>query len=118
MISTLTIENIECYSWHGCLQEESTIGGRFSVDVIIEADFRSAIATDQLIHAANYVDIHNLVRAEMDIPSKLIEHVAGRILINLEKKYSDAVNIIVTVKKYNPPVNGFIGTASIRLSSQ
>lgn len=118
MISTLTIENIECYSYHGCLQEESKIGGRFSVDVIIEADFRSAVETDNLIHAANYVDIHNIVRTEMDIPSKLIEHVAGRILNQLQKKYTEAVNIIVTVKKYNPPVGGYIGTASIRLSSQ
>ncbi len=116
MTSTLSIENIECYSYHGCMKEETTIGGRFSVDVTIESDFTSAVKNDDLSSAADYVIIHELVHREMAIPSRLIEHVAGRILQSLSLQFSKASNIIVTVKKYNPPVNGFVGAASFRLA--
>jgi 7,8-dihydroneopterin aldolase/epimerase/oxygenase len=116
MITTLTIENIECHSYHGCLNEEAIIGGRFSIDVTIEADFTKAIETDELSYAADYVVIHNLVREEMNIPSKLIEHAAGRILKRLADTYRLSQNITVTIKKYNPPVNGSIGIAILKVS--
>jgi 7,8-dihydroneopterin aldolase/epimerase/oxygenase len=118
MTTTLTIENIECFSYHGCMKEETSIGGRFSVDVTIESDFTSAVKNDELSDAADYVIIHEIVHREMAIPSHLIEHVAGRILQGLNRHFSKASNIIVTVKKYNPPVNGYIGAASFRLALQ
>jgi 7,8-dihydroneopterin aldolase/epimerase/oxygenase len=116
MTTVLTIENIECFSYHGCLEEEEAIGGRFSVDVIIDADFTKAMDSDDLSTTADYVLIHKVVREEMHIPSKLIEHVAGRLLKRFSGLYPHAANIIITVKKFNPPVNGFIGTASFRVA--
>jgi dihydroneopterin aldolase len=116
MITTLAIENIECYAYHGCLPEENIIGGRFSVDVILEADFIKAVDTDDLTYAADYVMIDHIVRKEMSVPSKLIEHVAGRILKKLSAAFQLSENITVTVKKYNPPVTGGIGAAVFRIS--
>ena len=116
MVTTLTIENIECHAHHGCLKEETIIGGRFSVDVTIEADFTKAVDSDDLSDAADYVIIHKLVREEMSIPSKLIEHAAGRILKKLSLTYSLSRNIIITVRKYNPPVNGSISAAVFQVS--
>lgn len=116
MVTTLSIENIECHSYHGCLQEEASIGSRFSVDVLIKSDFTKAVATDDLSNAADYVIIHKLVREEMGIPSKLIEHVAGRILNRIALTYKGCENITVTVKKFNPPVNGSIGAAVFQVS--
>ncbi len=116
MITTLHISNIECYSYHGCLKEESIIGGRFSVDVIILDDFSKAVLSDDLNDTADYVLIHQIVRDEMDIASQLIEHVSGRILKRLSDVYSKARNITVIIKKYNPPVNGQIGAAIFQVS--
>jgi 7,8-dihydroneopterin aldolase/epimerase/oxygenase len=116
MTTVLSIENIECYAYHGCLPEETKIGGRFSVDVLIDSDFTKAMDNDDLSATADYVLIHQIVREEMAIPSKLIEHAAGRLLKRFSGIYSQAANIVVTVKKFNPPVNGFIGTASFRVA--
>jgi 7,8-dihydroneopterin aldolase/epimerase/oxygenase len=116
MTTVLTIENIECYAYHGCLPEETKIGGRFSVDVIIDSDFTKAMDSDNLSFTADYVLIHQAVREEMAVPSKLIEHAAGRLMKRLASLYPQAANIIITVKKFNPPVNGFIGAASFRVA--
>ena len=109
---TIKIEGIECYAYHGCLEEEAKIGGPFSVDVILNLDLTKAIATDDLSQTADYVIIHNIVREQMNIRSKLIEHVAGRILQQLKSQNSNAT-IEVTVTKFNPPVNGQIKNASV-----
>jgi len=112
---TIKIEGIECYAYHGCLEEEAIIGGHFSVDVTLHLDLTKAIATDELSETADYVVIHNIVREQMNIRSKLIEHVAGRILQQLKSQYTNAT-IEVTVTKFNPPVNGQIKKASVVLS--
>ena len=114
--AVLTIEGIECWSYHGCLTEELKIGGMFSVDVILEMDIKKAIENDDLSNTADYTLVHDIVRKEMDIPSKLIESVAGRILMRIAAAFPRAVNIIVRVIKYNPPVNGKIGRAVIEIT--
>ena len=112
----IQIEGIECYAYHGCLEEETKIGGHFSVDVMLHLDITKAIATDELSETADYVVIHNIVREQMNIRSKLIERVAGRILQQLKSKYTNAT-IQVTVTKFNPPVNGQIEKVSVIISN-
>jgi dihydroneopterin aldolase len=114
---SIQIEGIECYAYHGCLEEEAKIGGRFSVDVNLHLDLTKAIATDDLSQTADYVVIHNIVREEMDTPSKLIEHVAGRILDKIKSTYQHCSQVIIKVTKFNPPVNGQIERAIVIVTS-
>ncbi len=109
----ILIEGIECYAYHGCLEEETKIGGHFSVDVTLHLDLTKAIATDDLSQTADYVVIHKIVREQMDIPSKMIEHVAGRILEKIKSAYPLCLQVIIKVTKFNPPVNGQIEKASV-----
>lgn len=113
--SVLIIEGIDCWSFHGCMPEETTIGGSFSVDVIIEMDMQKAIEKDDLSATADYTLIHNLVREEMGIPSKLVEAVAGRILNKISSVFPQAINITVRVIKLNPPVNGRINRVMVEV---
>ncbi len=110
---TIQIEGIECYAYHGCLTEETKIGGRFLVDITLCLDLTKAIATDDLSQTADYVLIHQIVREQMNITSKLIEHVAGRILVKIKAAYPQCSQVVVKVTKFNPPVNGQIKRASV-----
>lgn len=114
----LKINNIECFAYHGCMEEEGKIGGRFTVDLELNMDLTTAIETDDLKKTADYVVLHDVVRAEMAIRSKLIEHVAGRIIKRLKALYPDTKQIKVAVTKYNPPVNGQLGEATIIVTSE
>ena len=107
----LHIRNINAHAFHGCLPQETKIGSRFSVDLSFEGDFSSAMESDQLVHAVDYVLVHAIVREEMAIPSALIEHVAARILKRLKVQFPKVVHCTVALTKYNPPVNGQLGEA-------
>ena len=117
-MSLISVEGIECYAYHGCMEEEAVIGQRYCVDVVFEFDFEKAIKTDNLEDTIDYSEVNKIVLTQMAIRSKLIEHVAGRIMAALEKKFPSVNNIKVAVTKFNPPVNGNIHHVKVTASKK
>ena len=74
------VENIQVYAYHGCLPEEALIGSDYRVDVWVESDLSVSAVSDQLADTIDYVTLCACVREEMGTPSKLLEHVAQRIV--------------------------------------
>ncbi len=79
-MSLITIEGMEFFAYHGCFKEEQIIGTKFFVDLYIEANTIEAEETDKLSKTINYQTVYLLVKKEMEIKSKLLEHVGRRIL--------------------------------------
>ena len=113
----IKVSGIKLYAYHGCLEEEAKIGCNYIVDVSIETDFSEAAKKDDLNKTVDYVKVYEVVKAEMAIRSKLIEHVAKRITDKLIKNISLIRTVDVTLKKLNPPVNGEIESASVTFSA-
>jgi len=115
MDGIIQVKGIRCYSYHGCLKEETKIGGEYIVDVWVLADVAKAAKNDHLEDTVDYCDIFSIVKREMKIPAKLIEHVCQRIIISLKKELKQAKQVKVRVTKLNPPMNGDVSSASITL---
>ena len=111
----INVEGIKVYAFHGCLSEEGKIGGNYIVDVSMKLDFSEAAETDDLTKTIDYVDVYHIVKEEMAIRSKLIEHVGKRILDHLKKKFPQLTNCQVKVTKINPPMNGNVEKVSVVL---
>ena len=109
----VTLENIQLYAYHGCLDEESLIGQNYRVDVYITTDYAEAAQTDDLSKTVDYAEVYAIVKREMAIRSKLIEHVARRICEALASEIKRIEKCEVKLTKYNPPVNGMVGNASV-----
>lgn len=111
-IHTIKVEGMEFYAFHGCMEEEAKIGGKFRVNVEIKSDFSKACQTDELKDTADYVKIYEYTSREMQQRSRLIEHVGYRILSSLEKLYSNISYIKVEIIKVSPPVGGQVQSVS------
>lgn len=105
-MGVVEVNGIRMHAHHGCMPEETAIGGPFQVDVRLECDFSEAVENDDLSKTVDYVDVHRIVRREMAIPSKLIEHVGGRILKALKEEISMIESCTVRLIKFNPPIGG------------
>src|SRR5690242_7418718 len=116
MPGTITVNDIKIYAYHGCLDEEACIGSNYIVDVTIETDYSEASASDDLAKTVDYCRVFEIVRREMKIRSKLIEHAAFRIASCLRDEIDRIDRVIVKVTKINPPVNGDIGSVSVTSS--
>lgn len=109
------LENMEFYAYHGVLESERLEGNRFCVDFEYEYDMAAAAASDSIDDAVNYAIIYDIVKEQMTIPSNLLEHVAGRILGAVRRRFPQLEHASVTVSKYNPPVGGKCSRSSVTM---
>lgn len=113
----MELRTMRFYAYHGVLPQETLIGNEFEVTVILEADISAACRSDDVKDTLNYADLFDLVKKEMQTPSHLLEHVAGRIYSRLTREYPHITSLEVRVAKRYPPVNGEMEKAVIILRS-
>lgn len=112
----ITLKNMRFYAYHGFYEVEQKVGGWYSVDVVAEPANEWSGCDDDLANTVNYETIYNIVRKEMSIKSRLIEHVAVRILRKLETAIADTA-FTVRVHKHNPPLGGEVSEAEVEISN-
>lgn len=111
----IKLKNIRTFSYHGCLVEEAKIGSDYSVDLEIKADMRKSMETDELEDTVDYVHLNKIVEEEMAIRSKLLEHVAHRIVQRVFREIASVSRIVVGVSKINPPIGGDVEAVTIQI---
>ncbi|MDR2890842.1 MAG: dihydroneopterin aldolase [Alistipes sp.] len=72
----------------------------------LAAGGKNAIEADDVTGTVNYVEVYELARAEMAIPSRIIEHVAHRIAEGIKGRFPQVLRARVTVAKLAPPLGG------------
>jgi dihydroneopterin aldolase len=97
------------------MPEEEQIGGWYETDVEADTEMDGAIKTDDLSKTVDYAVINQIVRNEMSIRSKLVEHVTGRIASALLRQIPRIKEVLVTVSKLHPPVEGEVGRFSVSI---
>ena len=105
-MGVITVSGIQLYAYHGCMEEEAKIGSNYEIDVVLEADLSEAAATDELLHTVDYVSVNRIVTEQMAVRSKLLEHVAKRIIDQLSAHHPEIISMEVSVAKLSPPING------------
>jgi len=109
----IEVNDIKLYANHGCLEEESLIGGEYKVDVRLWVDFSEAGRTDKLKATIDYVRVNEIVEQQMLKRSKLIEHAGYRIMNALKTEFPQCEKIRVKVIKLSPPINGNVDNVAI-----
>jgi dihydroneopterin aldolase len=115
-MSKIILENMEFHAFHGCLEFEQQFGNTFIVSLSMELDTTHAGLTDELEHTLNYQLVYDVVKAQMSIPSKLIEHVGQRILDDVFDKFIQIKELTVRLSKLNPPLGGNVERVTIELN--
>ena len=111
----VSVENIQVYAYHGCLPEETLIGSDYRVDVWVEGDLSVSSVSDQLADTIDYVTLCACVREEMATSSKLLEHVAQRVLNRIFEANERVDKVNVKVSKINPPIGGHVKAVAVEL---
>jgi len=114
----ISLSGMEFFAYHGCFAEEQIIGNKFIIDLEFFSSTDDAEICDDLSKTVNYQKVYELVKAEMEIKSKLLEHVARRILDAVYKHFPYIGNAKITVSKLNPPIGGKVDRVSVVLTKQ
>ena len=105
------------HAYHGVMEQEKIAGNTYRIDLKLFLDLSKAIESDQLEDTINYAEIFNLVKEEMSIPSRLLEHVAGRVVKKISQQYPQISKVKIRLAKNNPPIEGEIREAAVVIGS-
>ena len=103
---TIQMHDMRFYAYHGVLNQESVVGAWYTVNLdLVLGRIDGAIENDCLEDTVNYADVYACLRQVMEKPSKLIEHVAGRIARMLLDHFPLVMEVRVELTKEMPPIN-------------
>lgn len=98
------LNGLKLYAFHGVLPQENKIGAEYTLNLRLKTDFSRASQTDDLKYTLNYAEVFQAVKEEMQIPSKLLEHVVQRIAQRLFQDFPTLTEIKIALLKQNPPM--------------
>lgn len=113
MSGFIQLNELEFFAYHGVSEQEKKVGNTFIIDFECKLDLSKASESDRLEDTISYADLFLLIKKEMEIPSNLLEHVAGRIIKSIRERYPQIQRIKISVAKINPPVGGQVTNAKI-----
>lgn len=109
------LDHMVFYAYHGVASQETQVGNEFWVDLRMKIDFSHAAVTDELEGTVSYADIYAAVKEEMQVPSKLLEHVCKRIADRLFRDFPSIEEIEIRLSKRNPPMGADIRCAGVEM---
>lgn len=117
MTVSVSLEALQFRAHHGVLPQERTVGGDFTVDVVMDVTAAGdAVEKDDLAATVNYAEAYGAIKDEMHRPSLLIEHAAGRIAKRLLRDFAQVERVRVHLVKQNPPMGGRCAGAGVTLT--
>lgn len=116
MDALITITGMKFFAYHGCYAFERENGGWYTVDVAVTTDVTRAAEADELSGTVNYEVVYSSVAAVMQVPVKLLEHLAYKIVMDLRSSFPASGSIRVTVHKHQPPLAGEVEETSVTIT--
>ena len=98
------LQGIKLYAYHGVDPQETAVGAYFIIDLKLKTDFSRASQTDDLVGTVSYADIYQVLKDEMQAPSKLLEHACQRMAQRIFNDFPTIEDLDIKLFKENPPM--------------
>ena len=115
MTSYIFLNQVHFFAHHGVGGQETIAGNDFIIDLRLKTDIARAAETDDVANTVSYADVYEAVKEEMAIPSKLLEHVCGRIVKRLFHDFPAVESIDLKLSKRNPPMGADLDAAGVEV---
>ena len=111
----ISLRNVRFHAFHGVLPQERQVGGDFLVTVRVGYPLERAMETDHVGDTLDYSALYALVEKEMAESSKLLEHVAGRIVKAVTASFPEVTSVDLELTKLNPPMGADCDGAAVEV---
>jgi dihydroneopterin aldolase len=112
-MNKIQVNGIRSYAFHGCLEQETKIGGNYITNIEVVYNFENAAINDDLSKTVDYVNIKEIVELEMSKSAKLIETIAYRIITSIKTQFPKVEKCKVEIQKINPPIDGDVNYVAV-----
>jgi 7,8-dihydroneopterin aldolase/epimerase/oxygenase len=111
------VNQMEFYGYHGVFPEETKLGQRFVVDLMVLVDLKKAGQTDELEYSVNYGELFQVCKEIVEgKPYKLVEAVAEKIAETVLGKFTLVSQVTIKVIKPDPPIPGHYQSVAVEIT--
>ncbi len=114
---TIHLHNVLFYAYHGIHEEEKVLGNEYELSAEIQFHEENEVIYS-IQETIDYVEIYNIIKKRMNIPSPLLETIIMDIGNAIKKEYDNVRSISVHLKKIHPPVSGMQGSVGVSWQKQ
>jgi len=113
----IRLKNLVFYAYHGAMQDEQNLGGKFEVDVDMQCDISAAAESDALRKTVDYESVYAFVqKTVLSRKFYLLEALAHAIGRGLIREFFNIESVTVRVRKPHPPVKGVVDYVEVEIS--
>ena len=112
----IVLNGVRVHARHGVLPQERLTGGEFVIDLKVKCSLARASETDNVADTLNYAELNRIINKEMQTPSNLLEHAAGRIGGSILAEMQMAEEVWIRLTKCNPPMGADLDGAAVELT--
>ena len=118
-LQVVRIRNAAFYAYHGVMDDEQNLGGKFELDVDLYGAFLPAAESDSLKKTVDYEKVYAFVRATvLEKKYHLLEALAHVIARGLLREFFNIEVVTVRIRKPHPPVRGVIDYVEVEITEQ
>ena len=110
----IELNQVKLHAFHGVYEGEKLTGSTYEVNVRVMYE-EGDTTFDDLTNTINYVEILDIVKQRMQVPTGLLEKVADGIIRTIRYQYPFTKEIILTIYKLDAPVENFQGKIGVTL---
>jgi 7,8-dihydroneopterin aldolase/epimerase/oxygenase len=116
-LDKIFVNQMEFYGYHGVFPEETRLGQRFIVDLMVLLDLKKAGESDELEHSVNYGELFQVCKEIVEgKPYKLVEAVAETISASILSQFTLVSEATVKVIKPDPPIPGHYRSVAVEIT--
>lgn len=113
----IRVSNAVFYAYHGVMEDEQNLGGKFECDVEMRCDFAAAVQTDSLTMTVDYEKVYSFIQnSVLEKKYYLIEALANAIAMGLLRGFPIIESVMVRVRKPHPPVKGVVDYVEVEVT--
>lgn len=112
----ITLKNCAFYAHHGVFEQETALGQRFFVDVVMDVEAGDALVSDEVEQTVHYGLAYELVEKIMTGSRRnLIETLANDVALALAAWSPRIRRVEVAIRKPSAPIPGILDYVEVRV---
>jgi dihydroneopterin aldolase len=110
----IELNQVKLHAFHGVYEGEKITGSTYELNVRVAYE-EGNTTFDDLKNTINYVEILDIVKQRMRIPTGLLEKVADDIIRKIKTQYPFTKEVSLSIYKLDAPVENFQGKIGVTL---
>jgi|SRR5690606_10817431 len=117
MLTTLHLEKLKFFAYHGLYEEERKLGNEFELNISVSFFSTHPVIRD-IDQTINYAAIYELVKIEMTHPCALLETFLTELAEKIKNQFPQVAKLKMSLYKLHMPLANFQGRVGVEIEKE